>query len=283
MAPEGHVEIQPGLRLHYRWLGRESVSGDDQPPIVVPLATWWGHQLDGLADKHAVLLYDPRGRGRSDPRPESDAGMDGDIEDIERLRLALDLDRISLVGWSYLGAIVARYAARYPQRVHRLVQVGPMVPRREYFPQFIGDYMSRAQQSTPSTSTAAGSVWSPVIAPQLAVPTMASSIIASLDLSSPNEDPAKINAWAAKSMSAGAGWDWRGEAATFHGPVLTIHGVRDNLPVEASREWAQSFPDGRLLLIDHAGHYPHFEQPETFMAAVSTFFDGAWPAGASRS
>ena len=279
MPTDGYVTVQPGLRLYYRWLGSAR-----ENPVVVPAAAWWGRQLDPLAGRRAVLVYDPRGRGRSDPRPESGGGLDAELDDLDRLRQELQLDRMSLIGWSYLGAIVALYAARHPERIQRLVQVGPMVPRREpYWQQFIADYGARAPlaAAASSTTSAASSVWEPAIAPQLADPAMARQILATLDLTSPHEDPAKIGAWAAKAMGGAGAWDWRGEAAKVTAPVLTVHGVRDNLPVEASREWVRSFPDARLLLIEGAGHYPHFEQSDTFIAAVSTFLDGAWPPGAT--
>lgn len=274
MATDGFVMVPPGVRLYYRWL-----SAAREAPIVAPAATWWGNQLDRLAAGRAVLVYDPRGRGRSDPRPPNGGGLDDEILDLERLRAELGFARLSLIGWSYLGAVVALYAARYPQHVHRVVQVGPMVPRRDpYWAQFLADYGSRGQQRFAAFDQA--TVWGPIVAPQLADPAMAESILASLDLTSPNEDPAKIGAWAA-TLSRGGGWDWRGEAARVSAPVLTVHGASDNVPIGASREWVQSFPDARLFVIDGAGHYPHFEQPETFVAALETFFDGAWPAAAT--
>ncbi|HUE87806.1 MAG TPA: alpha/beta fold hydrolase [Vicinamibacterales bacterium] len=86
----------------------------------------------------------------------------------------------------------------------------------------------------------------------------------------------------ASVMSARQGaWDWRSEAAKVTAPVLTVHGTYDNLPIAASREWVQSFPDARLLLIEGAGHYPHFEQPDMFIASLATFFDGGWPSNAT--
>jgi pimeloyl-ACP methyl ester carboxylesterase len=204
--------------------------------------------------------------------------MDNEIEDLERLRQALALDRISLIGWSFFGAMVALYAGRYPSNVHRVVQVGPMVPRRDpYWEQFIADYTARA---TAPQATAPPSVWAPVIAPQLANPGLAERIVGSLDLSSPHEDPVKIGKWGTQLAGGAGGWDWRTEAAKVTAPVLTMHGTRDNIPVAASREWAQSFRDGRLLLLDGAGHYPHFEQPELFIASLAMFFDGDWPAKA---
>jgi pimeloyl-ACP methyl ester carboxylesterase len=274
MANEGLVNVAEDLRLYYRWLGSKRES-----PIVAPMATWWGPQLDRLANEHAVLVYDPRGRGRSDPRPETGGSLDDELEDLERLRRALHLEVISLIGWSYVGAVVALYAARYLQHVRRVVQVGPMVPRRDpYWAQFIADNSSRAQ--LPFASSASNSVWGPAIAPQLADPATAAQILGMLDLTSPHEDPAKIGAWAAKATGGQGGWDWRGEAAKVTVPVLTVHGVRDNIPLGASREWVHSFPDARLLVIEGAGHYPHFEQPDVFVAALGTFFDGEWPADA---
>ena len=274
MLAEGYARVEPELRLYYRWLGSTR-----QAPIVAPAATWWGHQLDRLAEGHAVLVYDSRGRGRSDPRPGDRGTLDDEIEDLERLRQQLGLERISLIGWSYLGAVVALYAARYPDHVGRVVQVGPMVPRRDpHFEQFIADYTARATAVGP---TSPSSIWASVIAPQLADPALAGRIVESLDLSSPHEDPEKIGKWAAQMSSRQGAWDWRSEAATVTAPVLTVHGMRDNLPIAASREWVQSFPNARLLLIDGAGHYPHFERPDVFTASLATFFNGDWPSNAT--
>jgi proline iminopeptidase len=269
------VTVAPGLRLHYRWLGPQRAT-----PVVAPLGTWWGRQLDRLAQNVPVLVYDPRGRGRSDPRPETGGSLDDEIEDLEQVRRALEIDRISLLGWSFLGAVVALYASRYPDRVERVVQVGPMVPRMHpFWTQFIADYGARAQSAAASPGDR--SIWGSVIAPQLADPARAESIVAKLDLTSANEDPARISAWGARMTAGQGGWDWRGDAARITVPVLTLHGVRDNIPLEASQEWARTFPNGRLLLIDSAGHYPHFEQPDAFTDALLTFFSGQWPAGAN--
>jgi proline iminopeptidase len=274
MPTQGYVSVERGLRLYYRWLGSKR-----EDPIVAPAATWWGHQLDRLADSRAVLVYDPRGRGRSDPRPESGGGLDDEIRDLERLRGELQLQRVSLIGWSFLGAVVALYAARYPQHVHRVVQVGPMVPRRDpYWDQFIADYGSRSQHALAAFTPT--SAWGQAIGPQLADPAMAEQILASLDLTSPHEDPGRIGAWAAKMLGGQGSWDWRGEAAKVTAPVLTVHGVCDNIPVDASREWVKSFPNAGLLLIERAGHYPHFERPDEFVPAVAAFLDGAWPTAA---
>ena len=33
----------------------------------------------------------------------------------------------------------------------------------------------------------------------------------------------------------------------------------------------------RLLVIENAGHWPHYEQPQETLAAIRTFLRGGWP------
>lgn len=119
---EGHVVVEPGIRLYYRVLGE----GPDT--VVIPAATWWSRQADRLARGRRVALYDPRGRGRSDSIADNvPVGFDAEVGDLEALRGALGIERMALMGWSYLGAVVVLYTIAHPDRVTRLVQVGPTV------------------------------------------------------------------------------------------------------------------------------------------------------------
>jgi proline iminopeptidase len=65
-------------------------------------------------------------------------------------------------------------------------------------------------------------------------------------------------------------------------PVLVIHGLADPIPVEASKAWAYSYPNARLLLIEKAGHITHVERPDVFFPAVETFLHGSFPANAKK-
>lgn len=59
-----------------------------------------------------------------------------------------------------------------------------------------------------------------------------------------------------------------------------IHGARDSIPLDGSREWVAGQPNARLLLVNGAGHWPHYEQPATTLGAIERFLAGEWPAGA---
>ena len=76
----------------------------------------------GGVDRTLVLL-DPRGTGRSAPAaPHSFTDL---AEDLEALRVHLDVARLDLLGHSAGAWPVLAYAARHPSRVSRLVLLTP--------------------------------------------------------------------------------------------------------------------------------------------------------------
>ncbi len=83
---------------------------------------WWDTVASGLAPQHRVLAPDLRGRGRSD-KPATGYSLAHHGRDIVALLDDLSLDRVVLMGHS-LGAFIATaFAARYPERVERVILV----------------------------------------------------------------------------------------------------------------------------------------------------------------
>lgn len=72
-----------------------------------------------------MIYFDQRGAGHSDRPASTDSySMAIIVEDIERLRRHLGVERIALVGHSYGSMLALEYAARYPQHVTRIVVAG---------------------------------------------------------------------------------------------------------------------------------------------------------------
>jgi proline iminopeptidase len=286
-SAEGYVPVEGGLRLHYRVIGH----GPDT--VVVPADVWWGSRADGLARGRKVVLYDPRGRGLSDEVKElSFAGMEYEVRDLEALRRHLSLERVSLVGWSYLGAMVALYAARYPERVEAVVQVGAMPLRHgPHWEAFVKDREARrsaAAEAKLAKMREAGAperdpvgwcraFWEALVVTTLARPDT-TGMIPSGVCDSTNERPRPDSVMSRLIAGLGA-WDWTAEARSVRARVLTVHGLRDNIPLDSSREWARPLPKARLLVLDASGHFPFAEQPAEFTRAVDAFLGGAWPEG----
>jgi pimeloyl-ACP methyl ester carboxylesterase len=82
----------------------------------------WDVLAQALAPAHRVLAMDLRGRGGSD-KPASGYSLEGHCRDINCLLDDMGLDRAVLMGHS-LGAFISLvHAAKYPDRVDRLILV----------------------------------------------------------------------------------------------------------------------------------------------------------------
>jgi pimeloyl-ACP methyl ester carboxylesterase len=58
-------------------------------------------------------------------------------------------------------------------------------------------------------------------------------------------------------------------------PTLVINGGSDGLvPPSYGEEFAQLIPDARLVILEGAGHYPMFEQEDTFNQELEAFLEG---------
>lgn len=82
-------------------------------------------------DKYRIVLFDQRGCGRSIPHAYLDANTTWDlVEDIERLRGHLHVDKWQVFGGSWGSTLALAYAQTYPERVTELVLRGIFLLRQ---------------------------------------------------------------------------------------------------------------------------------------------------------
>ena len=115
----------------------EDSGGTGRPVVLIhgwPLSgESWSEQTGPLAAAgYRVVTYDRRGFGESDkPKGLGTAGYDYDTltEDLHNLLVELELNDVTLVGFSMGGGEVARYASKYGNdRVHSVVFAGAVPP-----------------------------------------------------------------------------------------------------------------------------------------------------------
>jgi len=120
----GLFDSADGTRLAYRR------TGEGRPLVCIPggpmQASAYLADLGGLQAHHSTLLLDLRGTGKSAvPAEPASYRCDRQVDDVEALRRHLGLDRLDLAGHSAGATLALMYAARYPERISRLVLITP--------------------------------------------------------------------------------------------------------------------------------------------------------------
>jgi proline iminopeptidase len=258
--------------------------------------------FEWLGEHFTLISYDMRNRGRSELVADDSAiGFPQDVADIETVRRHFGVERMSLLGYSYLGKIAILYALEHPARVERIVQFGPVPPGfgTEYRPEFVftDDPVApevrarlralRNEQSYHLTHPReyCEQEWSVVQRPMLVGDPAKIDRVGNGVCDMPNEWPIlqvrhlRLH-FEESGMKLATPPDRIRALAT---PVLTVHGTHDrNAPYGAGREWSYLLPQGRLLTIDGAAHKAFAEARETVMPAVLQFLRGDWPAAAVK-
>jgi proline iminopeptidase len=291
------VVMPDGVRLFTRTVGRggETVvmlHGGPASDMESSL-----RDLAPLARGRTLLFYDQRGGGRSGPVADLASVTAGQhVRDLEDLRRHFGLERLTLFGHSWGAGLAMLYAMEHPDRVQRVVLVAPLWPRwSPYAGQYqttLRDRLGRTDyarfqtladrmESTPDPTQFCREFFQLFLR---AAGTTADG------LRRVHGDPCTAEPEVTRTyfvrnrvtIASLGDYDWRSRAARVDAPTLVVHGTRDVLTEAASREWAATLPNSRLLRIPGAGHLPYADQPQAFYSAVGEFLSGRWPRESRR-
>jgi proline iminopeptidase len=291
---EGFVTTPDGVRLYYRKAGRGPRT------VILPgrLFTW--DDLSWIARDHTLIAYDMRNRGRSDlVADDARIGFEEDVADLEAVRRHFGVERMALMGYSYLGKVVVLYALEHPRFVERIVQLGPVGPAfgTEYRPEYVfaDDPVNPAELAALRASRSERNYhlthpreycrdeWRVAQVPRLAGDPARRDRIRIDVCEMPNEWPV-LQARHLRVHFGESGMTHETPLDAVRAlavPVLTVHGTRDrNAPYGAGREWSYLLPQGRLLTVDGAGHHAFGEFSEVVTPAITEFLAGDWPPAA---
>ena len=232
----------------------------------------------------AVVRLDTRGTGASDP-PADPAGYDLEdyADDVEAVQRHLGIGRLDLLGHSHGGFVAMTWAARYPERVGRLV-LANTAPRftdtirqarqarvashegQPYYADSIEAMRQRAEGRY-SSAEELGELYHREGLLQAPVGVDPTPVLSVLARAGDNADAVgHFNSRIAGSM------DHRPLLAGVAAPVLVITGSEDPF-LSGSYEIAESLPNATLVVLPGADHFPYLEprHAEPWSRAVLDF------------
>jgi non-heme chloroperoxidase len=247
----------------------------DGPPIVL-VHGWkgsrrvWDRTIAALESEFHVVAYDLRGMGESD-KPDSRYDFDEHAADLAFVLEALELDHVTLVGWSMGCSVSLQHMSRGGARVARLVLVnGPIrLVRSDDFPWSMSQdeldgYVDAVERSWPEAELdfqRAG-----LHRPAEAVAQMLFGIAL--------QTPLDV---VLKTVRAQSLLDHRDVVASLQVPVLAVYGRHDPYyPVELGDWIARTAPHGSALVMNESAHLPFLEPDSArFHDAIARFARGA--------
>ncbi|MGH9457601.1 MAG: alpha/beta fold hydrolase [Thermoanaerobaculia bacterium] len=282
------IETPDGIRLWTREIG-------DGPPIVVvhggpgmSSGSLIG-DLHPLAATHRMIYYDQRGGGRSTlPPRRSDLTIEANVRDLESVRRAFRLDRMTILAHSFGAAIAALYAVAHPARVERMVFLAPIPPRRgTFFEEFAAEIRARlsaedharsaelleAIEKRRDVTAACREYWRIQTPPRLARGTDPRVLKSDLVAAPPEAIRVGMLQTNPAVFASLGDWDWTRALATLEVPTLIVHGEEDAIPLAMVSAWT-AMPWSRLLPLPATGHFPHAERPDIVFPAIETFLGG---------
>lgn len=269
MSPH-HVEVTSNVFLHLRDWGIGSA--------IVFLHGWplshemWEYQFSALADQgYRCVGITLRGFGRSS-QPWGDYNYDVWAGDVSQVLARLNLQNVTLVGFSMGGAIALRYVAGHNAdgRVAKLVLCGAAAPsftQREGFSaglarEAVDEFLAACYRDRPKLLEDFGKIfyrsersvsrkfaeWMHGLAMQSSPLATAAGVIALRDA------------------------DLRADMAKVDLPTLILHATADKVcPFSLGEALATGIRGARLVMFERSGHALFYEEREKFNDELAQF------------
>jgi proline iminopeptidase len=291
---DGFVDAH-GVLIYYVEFGKG-------PPLVVlhggPGAdhTYFLPWLLPLARTHRLIFIDERGSGRSERLQDvSKYTVEGDVEDIEAVRVALGLGKISLLGHSCGGVLAQAYALKYQEHLSHLILNSTFASTREMNAvlarekaQMPADKLARLNELEAAGLFGKGAIWEHGRYPaEYETLAWGDGYFPFLYGARPDSayDPATGNAptnWELYREMWGSDGEfvidgnlksveWVDRLPTIHVPTLIVAGDHDECDPSLSKEMHEKIAGSKLVILPNAGHMNFVDQPEMWQKTVQGF------------
>jgi proline iminopeptidase len=291
---EGYVDAH-GVLIYYTTMGRGT------PLVIVHGGPGESHDyflpyLLPLARTNKLIFIDERGSGRSEKLEDvKQYTVENMVSDVEEVRVALGLNKISLLGHSYGGVLAQAYALKYPEHLSHLVLASTFSSTRE-----MNQVLQRIKNQMPPGKLALtnalenaglfgkGAAWEHGRYPETyATLAWGDGYFPKLygARPDPNYDPQAQDTSTAWDLYREM-WGSHGEFVidgnlssveyldklpTIHVPTLVLAGDHDECDPSMSKEMNAKIKGSKLVILPNSGHMAFVDQPNMWNKTVAEF------------
>ena len=241
--------------------------------------------LAPLAAQRQLILYDQRGRGRSQVPPGMGASrIEFDAGDVPALREALGIAQWDVLGHSWGGGIAMLATAldvqAHPHAVRRLVLANAVGVTSRWLPPLHAAGLARLASAGQADDHARLAALDETALHQPGIDHHAAYARAYFPAwfwdqhFARNVNPPLGSSETGSHVVARLrreGYDWTAQLRDLPVPTLVVHGAADVLPLSEAEHTARVLGRARVVAIPEAGHNPFWEAPDDFFSAVTAF------------
>ena len=236
----------------------------------------WRRIATGLQQNDIALVFDQRGHGKS-IKPVTGYAPEDYADDLELIRRDLEWEDFNLVGHSMGGRTALMYAARFPERVRRLLieDIGPESKAHAV------DYYKRMLEAVPTPFPSKKEAKEfflnefPKLGFSKSHPETLGQYLYSnmIDLPDGRADWRFPKEAILLSVSQGREKDHWDELRSLSMPTMIVRGADSSeLTQDVYEQMIASNPRIRGQVVPNAGHWVHSDQPEVFLRILLEFF-----------
>jgi proline iminopeptidase len=294
---EGFVDAH-GVLIYYKIVGRGA------PLMIVHGGPGASHDyflpyLMTLARSNKIIFIDERGSGRSEKIEDvTQYTVENMVEDVEAVRQALNLGKISLMGHSYGGVLAQAYALKYQKNLTHLI-LGSTFPSTSA----MNEVLAHEKQQMPADKREKldafekaglfgnGKVWEKGRYPnEYAELAWGDGYFPFLYQKhpDPNYDPVAgntTNSWDLYREMWGShgefvidgnlkSVEYTDQLSSIHVPTLVICGDHDESDPSLSRTMHDKIAGSKLVIVPQAGHLVFVDQPTLYLKTIDDFLHG---------
>lgn len=300
---EGYWETDDGISLYHFHEGQGKkvlfLHGGPGIPVIKPPTA-----LTLLEEDLEIWYYHQRGCGYSTLPVDKFSspnflenmrslfeklGLDRQLADIDAIRMELGEEKLILVGHSFGGFLATLYAARYPEKVEKLVLIAPAnilklpiqggglydtvekyLADSPLLPDF-KEYMSGMFQY--NNIFMRDEAWLRDQANAFIFFWQEANRIAGRNTKMPSPVWELTGGWMPNAIyfEQGASYDLRSELDSITVPALILYGDQELLPPESVSDYVNGIDDSTLEVIPGGGHFVFEDNPEETAAYIRNF------------